>query len=69
MQDPVVVIAGRRLVNLLANALHLCEIKCSALDWGDLASGDAILCCWDVMVPADSAYLLFWCTFAAQLQL
>ncbi len=55
MQDPVVVIAGRGLINLLANALHLCEIKWSALDWGDLASGDAILCRWDVMVPRGSA--------------
>ncbi len=57
MQDPVVVIAARRLINLLANALHLCEIKRSALDWGDLASGDAILCCWDVMVPGNSAQM------------
>ena len=56
MQDPVVVIASRGLINLLANALHLCEIKWSALDWGYLASGDAILCRWDVMVPGDSAH-------------
>lgn len=55
MQDPVVVIASRRLINLLANALHLCEIEWSAFDWGDLASGDAIFCRWDVVVPADSA--------------
>ena len=60
MQDPVVIIAGRRLINLLANALHLCEIKWGALDWGDLASGDAILCCWNVMVPAYSTQCFWW---------
>ena len=53
MQHPGVVKACGGVINVPADALGLCKVKSCALDRTDGSSWDAVLCCGDVVIPAD----------------
>ena len=53
MQHPIVVKACGGVTNVPSNALRLCKVKSCALDRSDSSSWDAVLCCGDVVIPAN----------------